>query len=98
MSAVIGRVVAGLLGATAGLLWVLCLYLVARSGFTGDPAIDPHGYALIFGTVVGLLAGLLFAVVLPAAFPAGTRRRASRVCAGCYLAVTIGLYTALYLH
>lgn len=74
MSPIIGRAVAGLLGATAALLWSMCLYLVARSGFSNDPGIDPHSYGLMFGTVVGLIAGLLVfvtvtAVLYAAVFP-----------------------------
>ncbi|MGW0159740.1 hypothetical protein ACWDUN_10505 [Mycobacterium sp. NPDC003323] len=98
MTSVIARAVAGLLGSTAGLLWLLCMYMVARSGFSADPAVDPHGYALMFGTVVGLIAGLLFTVVLPAAFPVEHRRRALRRCLVVFIAVTALLYAALYVH
>lgn len=98
MNPAIVRAVAGLLGSTAGFLWLLCMYLVARSGFSADPAIDPHGYALIFGTVVGLIAGLLFAVVLPAVFPAERRRTARRACVAGFVVFTAMLYAVLYLR
>jgi len=67
VNSAIARAVAGLLGAAAALLWLLCMYLVARSGFSTDAATDPHGYGLMFGIVVGIVSGGLFAVVLPAA-------------------------------
>ncbi|MEH3130544.1 MAG: hypothetical protein PGN27_11375 [Mycolicibacterium neoaurum] len=98
MSPSIGRAVAGLLGATAALLWSMCLYLVARSGFSSDPGIDPHGYGLMFGTVVGLIAGLLAAVALPAALPADRRGRATRRSLLVFVTVTAVLYAAVFLR
>lgn len=92
------RAIAGLLGSTAGFLWLLCMYLVARSGFSSDPAIDPHGFALMFGTVVGLIAGLLFAVALPAAFLPARRRTARRACTIGFVASTAILYLTLNLR
>lgn len=98
MSPAIARVVAGMLGSTAGFLWLLCMYLVARSGLSTDPSIDPHGFALMFGTIVGLIAGLLFALVLPAAFPSDRRRTVSRICTAGVVVATALLYAALYLR
>ncbi len=98
MSPIIGRVVAGLLGSTAALLWLMCLYLVARSGLSSDPGIDPHGYGLMFGTVVGLIAGLLSAVSLPGALPVDRRRRATRWCLLLFVTVSAVLYAAVLLR
>lgn len=98
MSPEIARAVAGLLGAAAALLWLMCMYLVARSGFSTDPAIDPHGFALMFGTIVGVIAGLLFAVVLPAAFPAARRRAVARVCMATFVVATALVYVGLALR
>ncbi len=95
MSAGVARAVAAVLGLTSALLWLMCMYLVARSGFSADPATDPHGYALMFGTVVGVLAGVLSVVVLPAAFPDARRRRASRICLLLFAGPTVALYLAL---
>lgn len=98
MNPAIARAVAGLLGSTAGVLWLLCMYLVARSGFSADSGIDPHGYGLMFGTVVGVITGALCAVVLPAAFPASRRRTVARACiVGIVLPMGL-LYVALYLR
>jgi hypothetical protein len=93
----IARVVAGLLGCTAGFLWLLCMYLVGRSGLSADPLVDPHGYALVFGTVVGIPAAVLCAVALPAAFGPRHRRTALRVCLPALAVPTALLYAALYL-
>jgi hypothetical protein len=94
----IARAVAGLLGSTAGALWLLCMYMVVRSGFSANSGIDPHGYGLMFGTVVGVIAGGLFAVVLPAAFPASRRRSVARACiVGIVLPMAL-LYVALFLR
>ncbi|MGU3654740.1 hypothetical protein [Mycolicibacterium sp. A43C] len=98
MSPIIGRAVAGLLGSTAALLWLMCLYLVARSGLSSDPGTDPHGYGLMFGTVVGLVAGLLSAVALPGALPADRRGRATRWCLLVFVTVTAVLYAAVFLR
>lgn len=98
MSPIIGRAVAGLLGSTAALLWLMCLYLVARSGLSSDPGIDPHGYSLMFGTVVGLIAGLLSAVSLPGALPVDRRRRATRWCLLLFVTVSAVLYAAVLLQ
>lgn len=97
MSAGVARAVAAMLGATSALLWLMCMYIVARSGFSTDPAADPQGYALMFGTVVGVIAGLLFAVALPAAFPVARRRRVSRICLLLFVGATVALYLALAL-
>jgi hypothetical protein len=97
VSAGIARAVAAMLGVTSALLWSMCMYIVARSGFSSDPAADPHGYALMFGTVIGIMAGLLFAVALPAAFPDTRRKRVSRVCLLLFAGPTVALYLALAL-
>lgn len=91
------RAVAGILGSAAGVLWLICVYLVASSGFASDPATDPHGYGLMFGTVVGVIAGLVFALTLPAAFPSSQRRRAARICLLVFVVTTALLYGGLNL-
>jgi hypothetical protein len=98
VNSAIARAVAGLLGASAGSLWLLCMYLVARSGFSADSGIDPHGYGLMFGTVVGVVTGVVFAVALPAAFPAPRRRIVARSCTVGVVVSTAVLYAMLYLR
>jgi hypothetical protein len=96
MIAVITRVTAGLFGATAGVLWLLCVYVVASSVLSTDPASDPHGFGLMFGTVVGTISGLLFAVVLPAVFPAARRRLIARICMAIYIVTMALLFLTMY--
>jgi len=73
-AAVTVRVVAGVVTAAAGLLWGWCAVIVVSSRLSTDPAHDPHGYGLIFGSMLALVSELIAAIVVPFAFP--SRRRA----------------------
>lgn len=90
------RAVAAIVSAAAGGLWLMCLYTVARAMFSTDPAADPHGYGLVFGTVLAIVAGVVFAVVLPLAFAAERRRRVARVTMVSYAMVMALLFAALF--
>jgi hypothetical protein len=46
------RALAGILGGMASLLWLYLTYVVLDSRFSTDPAGDPHGYGLMFGSVM----------------------------------------------
>ncbi|UGT61606.1 hypothetical protein [Nocardia asteroides] len=84
------RIVAGIIAALSGAFWLLCGYRVLESRFATDPAVDPHGYALIFGAVLSLPAGLVCALALPA--------RARRIALPVYAVVSVlllaGWFTA----
>ncbi|GEM30871.1 hypothetical protein NN3_18780 [Nocardia neocaledoniensis NBRC 108232] len=67
-------VVAGVVAAAAGLFWLSCAYLVARSRWSSDPLADPHGYGLIFGSVCALPAAAIIAVTVPLVLPPGRNR------------------------
>lgn len=82
------RIVAGIIAAVSGAFWLLCGYRVLESRLATDPAVDPHGYALIFGTVLALPAGLICALALPA--------RTRRVALPVYAAVSVLLLAALF--
>lgn len=76
------RVVAGTVTAGAGALWLFCAYLVLSFRFApGDPtdpdspAFDPHGFGIIFGAVLSLPIGLVWATALPFVFPRALRGR-----------------------
>jgi len=86
-----------MLGLTSALVWLMCMYMVARSGFSTDPTTDPHGYALLFGTVTGVIAGVLWVVALPAAFPVTRRKRIFRTCLLLFVGTMAALYLALTL-
>ncbi|MGI5217743.1 hypothetical protein [Nocardia sp. CA-290969] len=67
------QVIAGVLGAAAGLLWLGCVGIALPFHLGSDPAADPHGYGLILGTVFSLPTGLVAALAAPFSFPAGHR-------------------------
>lgn len=90
------RVVTGVIGAAAGLLWAVCAYTVVTSRFGTDPAHDPHGYGLIFGTLLGLASGLVTAIVVPFAFPARRRSRVTLIATATYLISSALMLTAWF--
>ncbi|MFC4128395.1 hypothetical protein [Nocardia rhizosphaerae] len=69
-------VLAGTVAAVAGLFWLYCVFLAARSWLASDPATDPHGYALLFATVLAFPSAGVVAVTLPFVVSAGPRRTA----------------------
>lgn len=90
------RVVAGVTGAAAGLLWAFCVFTVVSSRIATDPAHDPHGYGLIFGSVLALASGLVAAIVVPFAFPARRRPRAMLIATATYAICSALLVTAWF--
>jgi hypothetical protein len=79
---VAARLAAGVVAASAGALWLFCAYLVLSFRFApaeatdpGSPAFDPHGFGLIFGAVLSLPVGLVWATALPLVFARGRRGR-----------------------
>ncbi|MCV7152299.1 hypothetical protein [Mycolicibacterium pyrenivorans] len=90
------RVVAGVVGAAAGLLWAFCAFTVASSRFATDPAHDPHGYGLMFGSALALASGLVAALVVPFAFPARRRPRVTLIAMATYVICSALLVTAWF--
>lgn len=88
------RVIAGLIGVAALVVFVAAVWLVLGSRL-GPPQRDMHGYGLIIGTVLAIPAGLLAAVVLPLAFRGRRRVIAYRVSAIALLASIVGLVVSL---
>ncbi|WP_084505281.1 hypothetical protein [Nocardia harenae] len=82
------RIVAGIIAAASGAFWLLCAFRVLQSRCTTDPAVNPHGYALIFGAVLALPAGLICALALPA--------RARRIALPVYAVVSVLLLAAWF--
>lgn len=91
---VVGRVVAGAVGAGAGLLWLLCVLVVVSSRFSA--AGDPHGFGLIFGTLLGVVTGLAFAVALPLTFARHRRPRVGRIALTTYVVTTVLSFAAWF--
>lgn len=88
--------VAGVLGVAAGAFWLLCAYFVLRSRLSDDPATDPHGYALIFSTVMSLPAAALAAVGLAFAVPRRVRGWVTAIATSVVVAGTVLLFVALF--
>jgi hypothetical protein len=75
----------GAMGSTAAL----------SSRLSADPAADPHGYALIFGTVLALIAWLIVALTAPLAFRAERRGRVLAIAMIGFTAIGTTLVVAL---
>lgn len=88
------RIVGGVLTAAFGVPFLLFGWIALNSRF-GSGGADLHGYAVIFGTVLALGAGLITAAVLPLAVRADGRSAAYRWCMGGYLLVAAVLVAAL---
>lgn len=91
---VVGRVIAGVVSTGAGALWLSCVFLVLSSRFSA--AGDPHGYGLIFGTLLAVVTGLLFALALPFTFPRQRRPRIERIAMATYAVTTVLLFAAWF--
>jgi hypothetical protein len=90
------RVVTGFISGAAGLLWAWCAFTVVSSRLSTDPAHDPHGYGLIFGSVLALASGLVAAVAVPYAFPARLRLRVMRIAMATYVVCSALLIAAWF--
>jgi hypothetical protein len=91
----VARALAGAVGLSAGGLWLFLAYVVLGSRFASSLATDPHGYGLIFGTVLAVPVGLVSAVTLPFLFPRHRRGLAFAVSAATCGVGTAVLVTAL---
>jgi len=57
---------------------------------------DEHGYGVIFGTLLALVAGLFLMLVAPLILPRRLRAKGYLFCAGGYVVVSIGLVAAWF--
>ncbi|CAM3284524.1 hypothetical protein OCAE111667_01800 [Occultella aeris] len=69
-----GRVVAIVLSVLFGLPFLAGVWVVLSSTVLAHPESDQHGYGLIFGTLLAVVAGLLTLAALPFALR-GTARK-----------------------
>jgi hypothetical protein len=90
------RALVGVLGGVASLVWLFLAFVVLDSRFSTDPAGDPHGYGLMFGSVMALVVGLAVTVVLPFAFVPSRRARATRIAMATYAVVSALLLAAWF--
>lgn len=89
------RILAGVVSLAAGGLWLMCVIGVLRSRFATYTAFDPHGYALIFGTLLAVPAGLVCALTLPFAVPREGRARACGIVIPTFVVASVLLVAAL---
>lgn len=68
---------------------------IALSSRFGLGSADPHGYALIFGTFLALVAGIALALVVPLMFRSGRRASAYLGSLIVYVLVAAGLIISL---
>lgn len=88
------RIAGIVLTAVIGIPFLLFVWMALSSRF-GSGAGDPHGYGLIFGTFLALVAGTALAFVVPLIFRSGRRARAYSVSLIVYVLVAIALIVAL---
>ena len=88
------RIIAIVLTVLLGVPFLLLSWmaLAIRFGFSDA---DPHGYALIFGTLFAIALAIPLTVTIPLIFPRGRRVTAGLVSAAAFLVVAVGLFTAL---
>ncbi|WP_223628416.1 hypothetical protein [Microbacterium sp. EST19A] len=88
------RIAGIVLTAVIGIPFLLFAWMALSSRF-GSGAGDPHGYGLIFGTFLALVAGIALAFVVPLIFRSGLRARAYSVSLIFYVVVAVALIAAL---
>ena len=88
------RVVGVVLSVGFGVPFLLLSGMALSSRFGSGPD-DPHGYVLIFGTVLALGLGLLAAAVVPLTFRPGRRSTAYGSTMLVYVLAAAGLIAAL---
>ncbi|NYD54827.1 hypothetical protein [Microbacterium pseudoresistens] len=88
------RIVGGALSLLVGIPFLLLVFVALRGRFAGASA-DPHGYGMIFGTLLAAVVGLVLALVLPLVFPRGRRIRALAWCLLGYVCVVGALFAIL---
>lgn len=84
------RVAMAIVATVTGVIFLLLALMVIRSRF-GPPEADPHGYALIFGTLLAVAVGLVTFATVPFVFPREKRFTAFRVSLVVYVAASAAL-------
>jgi len=67
------RLLAAGFGLAITLMWLFLIAMVADTRFDTNPANDPHGYGLIFGSIISVPLGFVAALIIPLALPRGRR-------------------------
>ncbi|WP_435746137.1 hypothetical protein [Microbacterium sp. PMB16] len=88
------RIVGLVLTVVVGVPFVFFVWIALSSRFATGSG-DPHGYGLIFGTFLALVAGILLAMVVPLMFPTARRGNAYLGSLIGYVIVAAGLVVSL---
>jgi hypothetical protein len=88
------RIIGTVLTVLVGAPFLLFGWMAVSSRFGWGNA-DPHGYGLIFGTFLALLAGLLLAFVVPMMFRPGKRGTAYLGSLLAYAVVAVTMFLLL---
>lgn len=88
------RILGAILTAVFGLPFLFFCLTVLSSRF-GAAEDDPHGYGMVFGTLLALVVSVPLALSLPLALPAGDRARAMSVTVVVLLVANAGLFACL---
>ncbi|WP_194814162.1 hypothetical protein [Nocardia sp. XZ_19_385] len=86
------RITIGIVCLVTCMFWGLCAFNVLSSRISTDPATDPHGYRLIFSTVLSVPAAAITAVTLPYVVP----RRITAIATTILFLGTAMLFVALF--
>lgn len=87
---VFARIIGVVLTAVFGAPFALLTWTALSSRFEWTTA-DPHGYGMIFGTLLALATGLLVAIAVPLLFPRAHRSAAYLWSMLGYLVVAAGM-------
>lgn len=82
------RVITAVVAALAGAVFLAMTWMVLSSRFGPDDQ-DVHGYGMVFGVPVAIVAGLIVAVSLPWAVPPAHRSRTTAVSLGGLAVVAV---------
>lgn len=89
------RIVGAVLALVFAIPFAFCTWVALSSRFSWAGG-DVHGYGLIFGTALAVVAGLLVMLTAPLALPRRMRARGYVVALLAYLVVAILLLAALF--
>lgn len=91
---VVLRVFAGIVAALAGLIFLFSVSMSLSSRFGWNDR-DLHGYGLIFGTFLAILAGFVLALVVPLVLGPARRARAYAVSMPAFAVVSVLLIVVI---
>ncbi|MGF6823222.1 hypothetical protein M2317_002133 [Microbacterium sp. ZKA21] len=88
------RIIGIVLTVLLGVPFLLFSWMALSSRFGWSDS-DPHGYALIFGSLFAIALAIPLTVTVPLILPRGRRATAGIVSAAAFLVIAVGLFAAL---